>query len=408
MRPPISSAISAGIRAVQIPGVQRKRPRDEAPQAGRSVPEDLRQAGANSRLRLRTFQRNDTQAGVRADRRRTQRASRLAGQPAAPLGVHRRCPMPKWYSELYWTALSRPPSDAENSAAAVEMINDSAARPRGCLGRYCLGVVERKRILVPQVMSPIAMNSRSHSSTIDAASWRCRHARSDDAQTDARRRAFDSAQARAKSVIFLFQWGGPSQLDTFDMKPDCAGNGAQPLSADCVQRTGHRSLRIVAGDGKADAPRDADSDDDAHDEESCVGRLLCTQRSRSRRATTSDYATRSTCIPRYGSVVDHLAPNDNGMPTSVAYPHVIRDGSIVPAQHASFLGKRHDPLLFLEDPNDANFQLPELSLPSGLSIDRLAAATRNAEAGRPASQAAGVSPAKREDSTSTTSVRFRC
>src|SRR5213080_3077550 len=27
-------------------------------------------------------------------------------------------------------------------------------------------------------------------------------------------------QARAKSVLFLFLFGGPSQLDTFDMKPD--------------------------------------------------------------------------------------------------------------------------------------------------------------------------------------------
>jgi hypothetical protein len=59
------------------------------------------------------------------------------------------------------------------------------------------------------------------------------------------------------------------------------------------------------------------------------------------------------------------------MPTFVAYPHVIRDGSVVPAQHASFLGKQHDPLLFLEDPNDASFQLPELSLPEGLTVDRL-------------------------------------
>ena len=25
---------------------------------------------------------------------------------------------------------------------------------------------------------------------------------------------------RAKSVIFLFQWGGPSQIDILDMKPD--------------------------------------------------------------------------------------------------------------------------------------------------------------------------------------------
>jgi hypothetical protein len=75
--------------------------------------------------------------------------------------------------------------------------------------------------------------------------------------------------------------------------------------------------------------------------------------------------------PAYGSVVDHLAPNINGMPTSVSYPYVIRDGSIVPAQHASFLGKRHDPLLFLEDPNRPKFSLPELSLPDGLSVERL-------------------------------------
>ena len=43
--------------------------------------------------------------------------------------------------------------------------------------------------------------------------------------------------------------------------------------------------------------------------------------------------------PAYGSVVDRLAPAADGIPTFVAYPHVIRDGSIVPGQHASFLGK---------------------------------------------------------------------
>ena len=29
-----------------------------------------------------------------------------------------------------------------------------------------------------------------------------------------------SRPGKAKSVIFLFQWGGPSHVDTFDMKPD--------------------------------------------------------------------------------------------------------------------------------------------------------------------------------------------
>jgi uncharacterized protein (DUF1501 family) len=56
----------------------------------------------------------------------------------------------------------------------------------------------------------------------------------------------------------------------------------------------------------------------------------------------------------------------------VAYPYRIRDGAITPGQHASFLGKAHDPLLITEDPNDASFKLPELSLPANLTPDRLA------------------------------------
>ena len=61
------------------------------------------------------------------------------------------------------------------------------------------------------------------------------------------------------------------------------------------------------------------------------------------------------------------------MPTSVSYPHVIADGSRTPGQHASFLGKKHDPLFIPRDPNDADFRLPELSLPDNLTLDRLTA-----------------------------------
>src|SRR5262249_8875694 len=76
-------------------------------------------------------------------------------------------------------------------------------------------------------------------------------------------------------------------------------------------------------------------------------------------------------FPAYGAVVDRLAPAKSGMPTFVAYPHVLRDGSITPGQHASFLGKAYSPLLILQDPNSADFRLPELSLPDGLSLQRL-------------------------------------
>src|SRR5205823_6039977 len=60
-----------------------------------------------------------------------------------------------------------------------------------------------------------------------------------------------------------------------------------------------------------------------------------------------------------------------GVPTFVSYPHVIRDGSVTPGQHASFLGKAHDPLFTAQDPNGPDFRLPELSLPATLTPQRL-------------------------------------
>jgi hypothetical protein len=179
-----------------------------------------------------------------------------------------------------------------------------------------------------------------------------------------------SIKPRAKSVIFLFQWGGPSQLDTFDMKPDApetVRSPYRPISSsapgiqvcehlpEMAKRMHHVTLiRTMTHTMKNHAS---------------AGYYALS----GHQPPSDDQRLRDSLdlFPAYGSVVDHLAPNDNAMPTSVAYPHVIRDGSIVPAQHASFLGKRHDPLLFLEDPNDKNFNLPELSLPRGLSIDRL-------------------------------------
>jgi hypothetical protein len=59
------------------------------------------------------------------------------------------------------------------------------------------------------------------------------------------------------------------------------------------------------------------------------------------------------------------------VPTFVAYPYVIADGSVTPGQHASFLGKAHDPLFIRQDPNSPDFRLPELSLPDNLSLERL-------------------------------------
>jgi hypothetical protein len=88
---------------------------------------------------------------------------------------------------------------------------------------------------------------------------------------------------------------------------------------------------------------------------------------------TDDQRLRDTrdLFPAYGSIVSRFAPATGGMPTFVAYPYTIRDGSVTPGQHASFLGKSYDPFFLSQDPNSPDFRLPELSLPVGLSPDRL-------------------------------------
>ncbi|MFQ3592934.1 MAG: DUF1501 domain-containing protein [Gemmataceae bacterium] len=179
-------------------------------------------------------------------------------------------------------------------------------------------------------------------------------------------------KARVKSVIFLHQWGGPSHLDTFDMKPDAPAevrgkyqpiasslpgvpvceklpNMARVLDRVCQIRTLRHTMKNHNSAGYYSLSGYAPPSDDQ--------RLRDTQ----------------DLFPAYGSVVDRLAPAAKGIPTFVAFPHVISDGSVTPGQHASFLGKAHDPLLITQDPNQSGFRLPELSLPSGLSLDRLQA-----------------------------------
>jgi hypothetical protein len=182
--------------------------------------------------------------------------------------------------------------------------------------------------------------------------------------------AAGSPPPRAKSVIFLFQWGGPSQIDTFDMKPDAPDTVRSPYGTIQSSAPGIDVCELLPEMAKR-----------MH--HTCLIRSLTHRMNNHAPAgyyaitghepPSDDQRLRDTLdlYPGYGSVIDHLAPNVNGMPTYVAYPHVIRDGSIVPGQHASFLGKKHDPLLFLENPNDPDFRLPELSLPNHLSAARL-------------------------------------
>ncbi|MBX3442757.1 MAG: DUF1501 domain-containing protein [Planctomyces sp.] len=175
---------------------------------------------------------------------------------------------------------------------------------------------------------------------------------------------------RAKSVIFLYQFGGPSHHDTFDLKPQAPSGVRGEFTGIDTSLPGLQICEHL--------PETAKVMDKVTLLRS-VHHTMKNHNSASYNVLTGhappvdDIRLRDSqeLFPAYGSVVDRFAPNANGLPTFVAFPHIIRDGSVTPGQHASFLGKQHDPLLVTADPNRRDFSLPELSLPRGISFDRL-------------------------------------
>ena len=176
--------------------------------------------------------------------------------------------------------------------------------------------------------------------------------------------------ARARSVIFLYQFGGPSHIDMFDMKPDApeAVRGLhRPVSskADGIQISEHlpRLARVM---DKVTLIRSMHHHMHNHNPASYYALT-------GHAPPVDDITLRDSpeLFPAYGSVVDDLAPVGGAMPTFVAMPWVIGDGTITPGQGASFLGKMHDPLLITRDPNRPDFKLPELNLPANVSYERL-------------------------------------
>src|SRR5687767_5592935 len=177
-------------------------------------------------------------------------------------------------------------------------------------------------------------------------------------------------RVRAKRVIFLFQWGGPSHVDMFDMKPgapDQYRSPLAPIASSCPEIQVCEQLPEVAKRmHKVTLIRTLTHTMKNHNS---AGYYALSGHA----PPSDDQRLRDSLdlFPAYGSIVDKLAPSRNGMPTFVSYPYTISDGSITPGQHASFLGKAHDPLFFTEDPNADDFKLPELTLPDNLTLDRL-------------------------------------
>ena len=175
---------------------------------------------------------------------------------------------------------------------------------------------------------------------------------------------------RAKRVIFLFQWGGPSPIDMFDMKPNAPDDIRSPYRPIQSSLPGLHVCEHLPKMAKVmDKITLIRSVHHKMKHHNSAGYYALS----GHEPPSDDQRLRDLpeLYPAYGSVVDKLAPSRGSIPTFVSYPHTLRDGSITPGQHASFLGKAYDPLFFKEDPNSEQFKLPQLSVPADLDSDRL-------------------------------------
>lgn len=178
-------------------------------------------------------------------------------------------------------------------------------------------------------------------------------------------------QAKAKNIIFLHQFGGPSHIDTFDMKPDApAGIRGEfdPIASSVpgLSITEHLPRMAPLMD-KVTLVRSVHHNMKNHNPASYYSLT-------GSKPPLDDIRLQDTqeLHPAYGSIVAKLRPSeDPAVPSFVSYPHVMRDGSVTPGQHASFLGKAYDPFFIGLDPNQPDFRLPELDLPESLPLNRL-------------------------------------
>jgi hypothetical protein len=178
-------------------------------------------------------------------------------------------------------------------------------------------------------------------------------------------------RARTKHLIFLHQFGGPSHIDTFDMKPDAPQGIRGEFSPIATGQTGlfvteylPRFATVLHRFAQVRSVHHRMRNHNSATYYSLTGHA----------PPLDDIRLRDSqeLYPAYGSTVARFAPApEQALPSFVSLPHVLRDGSITPGQHASFLGKRFDPFFVGQDPNRPDFRLPELSLPARLPLARL-------------------------------------
>jgi len=179
----------------------------------------------------------------------------------------------------------------------------------------------------------------------------------------------------AKACIFLFMWGGPSQLDTFDLKPNAPAEVRGPFKPISTRVPGMQICehfsRLANHTDKIALIRSLTHDDPAHlssGHATVTGQLAPVLKSDATPPSDKD-------SPHIGALVSKIRPSSLGLPSFVTLPwkafHPAAPGGEAPGQHGGWLGSRHDGLLLTGDPNNKDWKAGALSLPADMPVERM-------------------------------------
>jgi hypothetical protein len=168
------------------------------------------------------------------------------------------------------------------------------------------------------------------------------------------------------NCILLFLVGGPSHLDTWDLKPTAPDNVRGPFRP---IRTNVNGVQICEH-----FPRMARLADRYAIVRSVHHREAPIHETGHQLMQTGRLARDGQEHPHYGAVVSHLrGPGRDGLPPFVVLPGPVGNTgvSVSHGQGAGYLGTRHEPFLLHSDPAAPTFRLTAPQAPAGVDPNRL-------------------------------------
>lgn len=167
-----------------------------------------------------------------------------------------------------------------------------------------------------------------------------------------------------KSCIMIFNLGAPSQLDTFDPKPDAPAEVRGPFQA--IPTTGDFQLSEIL-------PRHAQLADRFSLVRSVHHGGAAVHDAGWQMMQTGRQFSGGVNSPHAGAVLSWLRGRRSDLPPFVVLPETMgRGGGNLPnGQSGGFLGKAHDPFALMADPSQENFQVPDLLPPDSIGNVRM-------------------------------------